>query len=799
MKLKKKAILIFLMLILLSYFGNANEVKANVENFDNFLFVEDSQIHGLKRKLNKLGKNVNVIETDFYNNSDIKSTIGSEAGKVSSNRVSGVLVIFGANEVDSCDEIKSVLGYLLQRYSTKPIYITSILPCSSQYEKDANGTKKKVEEINEAVISWCNKVSNLYYIDVSDGMLDENGYLKLEYSDNAGINLKSNDARNFYMKNLKSSMLLLDNPQNKFTSITGNVLLNPGKGLFYYDKGNVYKNSNGEYTGELSGTDKSVQYEKFRDIIACGYYRFDLGSIYSLSDYNNEIRKAIKKYKGDGKEFAFRIRTTNSTAQDGSNLPSNLFSSNAQEISGIEGKKEVKFINYNINGINRQYFWNAITTMQTIPDWKDENYIKSVNDYLEILQNRLENDINEKGEKGEDNLIDSIAFIEAGFYGNFGEQQINAFGSEPISASELKDLYIDSFKKRFPNTWILNAACDQTTENRYKEMYQNYAKDASNDKNYTKGVGLRCDGMLDTSITEYVGSWASEYAPVAAEFCPVEKEDSGFYYKNDRFNGRSWRDELEDEVKAQKLSYLEFIPVMFFDQSKLNDTKKKENNESMSNTEFWYYLANKLGYYFKIKNITYTKSDENNPLTIGDKINIKFSIENDGVARLYENCDGYIGIFDSQNNFVEKYKIDNIDLNSIESENTEQREFFITLANKMAEGEYKIALGLFKDNKDEDPDYQLANDTKISETNWYEIGKIYFTPDMFLLGDIDRNGKINLIDVFLTYNAYLNADSNSEQTKKLTDINKDGKVDLVDVFLVYNAYIGQYDYGLVKI
>lgn len=720
MKLKKKIILAFLMIIILGYFGKSNEIKAAAENFNNFLFVEDSQIHGLKEKLNRLGKNINVIETDFYNNPDIKSTIETESGKISSNQISGVLVILGANEVDNFDDVSSTLGRLLYNYRTKPIYIASILPCSSQYEKDAEETKNKVEGINKEVISWCNKVSNLYYVDVSDDMLDENGYLKTEYTDNTGINFNSDYVKELYVKNFKASSLLVDNPQSKFTDIKDKVLINPGKGLFYYDKGDVYA----DWNRNLASNDKAKEYGNFRSLIACGYYRFDLGSVYTLEGYNQKIRNAIKKYKGDGKEFAFRIRSTNSTAQNGSNLPSNLFSSDAQEISSIEGGKGVKFINYNINEINRQYFWNAITTMQTIPDWKDENYIASVNYYLEILKNRLENDINSKGQKGEEDLTESIAFIEAGFYGNFGEQQINAFGSEPISANELRDLYISPFKDTFPNTWVLNAACDQTTENRYKEMYQNYAKSVSNNDKYKKGVGLRCDGMLDTSITEYVGSWASEYAPVAAEFCPVEKEGTGFYYKNKKYNGKYWRDELEDEVKAQKLSYLEFIPVMFFDDD------VPEDNKGMCNKEFWKYLANKLGYYFKINNVTYTKSDESNPITTGDKINIKLSIENDGVARLYENCDGYIGILDNQNTLVGKYKIDNINLNSIESESTEQREFYITVADQIPEGEYKIALGLFKDNKDGDPDYLIANDTEIVETKWYEIGQIYFAPSI---------------------------------------------------------------------
>lgn len=60
-------------------------------------------------------------------------------------------------------------------------------------------------------------------------------------------------------------------------------------------------------------------------------------------------------------------------------------------------------------------------------------------------------------------------------------------------------------------------------------------------------------------------------------------------------------------------------------------------------------------------------------------------------------------------------------------------------------------------------------------------------------GDINSDGKVDLVDVFLTYNHYLKNGSLTADKKAISDINSDGKVDLLDVFLVYNVYLKSQD------
>ena len=74
-----------------------------------------------------------------------------------------------------------------------------------------------------------------------------------------------------------------------------------------------------------------------------------------------------------------------------------------------------------------------------------------------------------------------------------------------------------------------------------------------------------------------------------------------------------------------------------------------------------------------------------------------------------------------------------------------------------------------------------ASGTKFSITNYDKLKK----------GDINKDGKIDLLDVFLSYNKYLKSSISeaSWEDSILADLNSDSKIDLLDVFLDYNKYL----------
>lgn len=72
--------------------------------------------------------------------------------------------------------------------------------------------------------------------------------------------------------------------------------------------------------------------------------------------------------------------------------------------------------------------------------------------------------------------------------------------------------------------------------------------------------------------------------------------------------------------------------------------------------------------------------------------------------------------------------------------------------------------------------------TRFSITNYDKLKK----------GDVNKDTKIDLLDVFLSYNKYLKYSDGSEikwEDSILTDLNSDEKIDLLDIFLVYNKYL----------
>ena len=71
---------------------------------------------------------------------------------------------------------------------------------------------------------------------------------------------------------------------------------------------------------------------------------------------------------------------------------------------------------------------------------------------------------------------------------------------------------------------------------------------------------------------------------------------------------------------------------------------------------------------------------------------------------------------------------------------------------------------------------------------WKEIEQ---EEDDYLIGDVDNNGKVTLIDAQLVLKAALGIENFSdEKAAKAADADEPGKVDLVDVTLILKAALG---------
>jgi hypothetical protein len=69
------------------------------------------------------------------------------------------------------------------------------------------------------------------------------------------------------------------------------------------------------------------------------------------------------------------------------------------------------------------------------------------------------------------------------------------------------------------------------------------------------------------------------------------------------------------------------------------------------------------------------------------------------------------------------------------------------------------------------------------------FGTYYYEPENLLLGDLNFDGVINIIDVVTLVNAILGATLTLEQ-QEVADLNGDGVLNVVDIVSIVNIIVG---------
>ncbi len=301
---------------------------------------------------------------------------------------------------------------------------------------------------------------------------------------------------------------------------------------------------------------------------------------------------------------------------------------------------------------------------QKIPVWTDEIFLEKLNNFVQALAQRYDGNKN-------------IAFIDIRSYGNFGEQHLGTIGGEYISSDVLINSYLKPYREAFSKT-LLVSPCGET---RYNDAYK---------WGVENGISLRRDGIFKWSDGSEC-AMAYGKAPTVFEYTA----DYNWIKENNYWS----YDNLIQYIENGKPSYIQFDPNMY--------------NE---NQDFCKYIANKVGYYFKFKQASYTNTIKT---TETDKISLSFI--NEGVAPLYEPCTTYIGLLDKNYKLVKKYKTDINAQKWMPSE--EVQENIDIRLDGVNDGEYIMAVGLFYNEDDEKPTYLLGNTGK-TDDNWYVFGKI---------------------------------------------------------------------------
>lgn len=205
--------------------GSGNSSLSKITSLDNFLFIGDSRYSTVSSIIETLGSGINnqgvgsarVDEWLSVANSGGKGTVQGKSVDITGD-YPGISVQLGANSVyggggagGAADEMKEFLNKLKELHPGTPIFVNSCLGVNSNaasagYSWDATDMKNRISEFNSVVSAFCNQNSDLYYVDISEGLMDENGFVKSEYESD-GLHLTNSEARNTFAENIKKGIL----------------------------------------------------------------------------------------------------------------------------------------------------------------------------------------------------------------------------------------------------------------------------------------------------------------------------------------------------------------------------------------------------------------------------------------------------------------------------------------------------------------------------------------------------------------------------------------------------------------
>ena len=207
---------------LVSNNGSNTNYTSGITSLDNFLFIGDSRYTTTASQIGALGNNiknqgVGSARIDEW----LKVANNGGTGTVQSTNVnitgkySGISIQLGANSVlnnvnNATKDMKDFLTKLKELHPGTPIFVNSCLSVnanatSSGYTWNVTTMKDCIKSFDNNISSFCSSTSDIYFVDISKGLEDENGFVKLEYESD-GLHCNSKGAA-IFVQNIKDEIL----------------------------------------------------------------------------------------------------------------------------------------------------------------------------------------------------------------------------------------------------------------------------------------------------------------------------------------------------------------------------------------------------------------------------------------------------------------------------------------------------------------------------------------------------------------------------------------------------------------
>lgn len=112
-------------------------------------------------------------------------------------------VQLGVNDPD-VNSMKKLIDKLCERYPDKNIYIEKVFPVGKGYGSATDTLNSKINTYNEEIEEYCKQKEKVFFIDVTDGYVTDEGYLDESMSEDDGVHLTNCDK---WLENIEANVI----------------------------------------------------------------------------------------------------------------------------------------------------------------------------------------------------------------------------------------------------------------------------------------------------------------------------------------------------------------------------------------------------------------------------------------------------------------------------------------------------------------------------------------------------------------------------------------------------------------